>query len=113
VTPAIGTASLVIPRDQDFTISWTPEGHGEDEVIFDLEQIGESTVLQCWCTVPDSTGHVTLASKLLMQFATDLTPSEGKSTLRLGRTTSSPVSSSNATVSLVGESLVTGNVTFQ
>ncbi len=109
ITPPIGATPSVAHASQGFTVSWSPDNGGGDQVTVGIGQ-QVSPDISCTCTAPDSAGSVTFDSTLLSQFDTQASPGPY---IVLSRTTTSTVHSGEANIELLGEIVVEGTVAFQ
>ncbi len=109
IAPAFASGGFVVDRAHDLDVSWTPDGVADDGVLLMVDQTSSNGAIRCTCAVADSAGTVTLGAALLAPFAT----TQLSGTVALGRTTVSTATSDNATIQLVGEALVSGDVTFR
>jgi hypothetical protein len=89
VAPPFKDAKVVTPRAEPFTVSWTPEASSDATVM--LRFPNDRGV--CYCDAPDSAGRLVVDGDLL-------TPIVGG--ISLTRFTISTLSSTNASVDLVG-----------
>jgi hypothetical protein len=104
VTPAIGSTPVIVHHDQPFEVSWAPEGKGDATVLLSLGYPGGI----CFCDAPDSAGKVVVDGNLLSP-----TTAEQKGRIRLARLTTATVSSTNATIDLVGAVVQAGPLQVQ
>jgi hypothetical protein len=100
VTPPIGSSPVLVDHTQPFEISWTPEGDGDAIVLLGIP----SAAGVCYCDAPDSAGTLVVDADLL-------SPVSGG--ISLARLTVSTVTSSNASIDLVGAVVQTGAVEVQ
>ncbi|HYQ27597.1 MAG TPA: hypothetical protein VER04_10260 [Polyangiaceae bacterium] len=97
VTPAIGSAPLVVDHTQPFEISWTPEGDANAIMLLGIPNADGV----CYCDAPNSAGSLVVDSALLSAAAGEIS---------LARLTISNVASKNASVDLVGAIVQRGPV---
>jgi len=112
VVPLIGPAPVVVDLTQDFEVSWTPEGRSNEIVLLMLQGLG----LTCYCIVPDSAAHVTVDASIVNAFGNAYytgysAPGSGR--ILLDRLITTSASSDNASIALIGEVAMSGDVTFQ
>jgi hypothetical protein len=100
VTPAIGSAPIVVDHTQPFEISWTPEGNDDATVLLGIPNADGL----CFCDAPNSAGALVVDSELL-------SPVSGE--ISLARLTTSNVAGGNASVDLVGAAVQRGAVEVQ
>jgi hypothetical protein len=89
VTPALGSAPVVVPSARSFTISWTPAAAGDATMLLGFPN--ESGI--CYCDAADSAGMLVVPADLV-------TPVSGE--ISLARLTISNVTNENASIDLVG-----------
>ena len=97
VSPAIGSAPVVIDYTRPFEISWTPEGDADAIMLLGIPNADGI----CYCDAPNSAGSLVVDSALLGAVAGEIS---------LARLTISNVASKNASVALVGAIVQRGPV---
>ncbi len=109
VTPALSyTTPIVIPRNADFTVTWTP-GSGDTVELQLSATNGTADDGSIDCTVPDSDGTITVPSALLGNFTAN-----DKGSALLVRSWANTATGANVTVYLSAVSPGPGgSVTFQ
>jgi hypothetical protein len=107
-TPSLGNAApLVIARDRDLQLSWTPDAIAGETVLLGLRQVALDSIVSCFCAAPDQSGTLALPATLLALYAAD----PGSCNLELERLNVTTVSSGNATIQLVGATAVATTAT--
>jgi hypothetical protein len=104
--PAIGAAAVLISQNADFGISWTPEGSDGETMLLEIESAPANDVDGVVCRETDLGGLIVVDASLLAALA------PGTATIRLERTITTIVQSSNAAISLEGTTEMAGTATI-
>ena len=109
VAPSLSNGSLVIPRDSDFQISWTPDTLAGQTVLLAVTQIALDSLVSCFCAAPDQAGAVTLPASLVDLYASD----PMSCGVQLERLNVSQLTLAQGTIQLVVATAVQGTATVQ
>jgi hypothetical protein len=100
VSPPIGSSTVVVDHTRPFELSWTPEENADATVLLGIP----TGTAGCFCDAPDSAGRMVVDANLLSPVSGEIT---------LARLSIATVTSSNATIDLVGAVVQKGTLVVQ
>jgi hypothetical protein len=108
--PRIGAADLVISRSSDWTLTWTPDSHANEEIQLTItDDINGLRARGIGCLADDSAGTVTVPAALLSKLNAD-----DAGAILLDRLSVRFVNSGNASIAVYASPIeATSGVTFE